>query len=98
MKIETFERIFANLHDKTEYIIHTRNWRQTLSHRLVLKKVHRMIKFNQNTWLKPEKKWKMILKKISVSWWIMQVLQKLWKMWENIEISNLSQQKEEGII
>ena len=98
MKTETFERLFTNLHDKTEYVIHIRNWRQTLSHRLVLKKVHRMIKFNQNTWLKPEKNRKMILKKISVSWWIMQVLQKLWKIRENIEISNLSQQKEERII
>ena len=39
--------------DKTEYIIHIRNLKQALNHRLVLKKVHRVIKFNQNAWLKP---------------------------------------------
>ena len=30
-----------------------RNLKQTLNHELVLKKVHRVIKFNQNAWLKP---------------------------------------------
>ena len=38
MEIEKFEKFVANLHDK--YIIHIR------------KKVHRVIKFNQNAWLK----------------------------------------------
>ena len=33
-----------------------------------------------------------------LSWWIMQFLEKLWKMWGNIEIFNFPQQKEEGII
>ena len=36
-------------------------------------------------------------KDFSLSWWIMQRLEKLWKMWENIETSNSSQQIEEGI-
>ena len=53
MKIETIEILVANLHDKTEYIIHIRNLKQTLNHGIVLKKVHRVIKFNQNAWLKP---------------------------------------------
>ena len=30
-----------------------RNLKQKLNHGLVLKKVHRVIKFNQNAWLKP---------------------------------------------
>ena len=38
----------ANLHDKTEYIIHVGNLKQTLNHGLVLKNVHKVIKFNQN--------------------------------------------------
>ena len=42
-----------NLHDKTEYVIHIRNLKQAINHRLILKKVHRVIKFNQNAWLKP---------------------------------------------
>ena len=32
-------------------VIHIRNSKQTLNHGLVLKKVHRVIKFNQNAWL-----------------------------------------------
>ena len=32
---------------------------------------------------------KIILKKTFSSWWIMQFLEKLWKMWESIEILNL---------
>ena len=37
----------------TEYVIHIRNLKQALNHGLVLKKVHKVIKFNQNAWLKP---------------------------------------------
>ena len=53
MKIEKVEKLVANLHDKGEYVMHIRNLKQTLNHRLVLKKVNRVIKFNQNAWLKP---------------------------------------------
>ena len=53
MKIEKVEKFAANLNDKTEYFIHIRNLREALSHRLVLKKVHRMIKLKQKAWLKP---------------------------------------------
>ena len=40
----------------------------------------------------------MILRNIFLSWWIMEVLEKLWEMSENIEILNLSQDKEEETI
>ena len=40
MKIEKFKKLFRNL-------------KQALNHRSVLKKVFKVIKFNQNTWLKP---------------------------------------------
>ena len=39
--------------DKKEYVLHIRNLKQALDHRLVLKKVHEVIKFNEKTWLKP---------------------------------------------
>ena len=52
MKIEKVKKIVDNLHDKTEYVIHIKNLRQALNCRLVLKKVHRVIKFNQNARLK----------------------------------------------
>ena len=53
MKIEKAEKLVANLRDKTEYVIHIRNLKQVLTHRLILKKVRRIIKINQKSWLKP---------------------------------------------
>ena len=38
----------ANLHDNIEYVAHIRN----IKHGLVLKKLHRIIKFKQKAWLK----------------------------------------------
>ena len=55
IKMEKFEKLVANLRDKTEYAITIRNLtirKLTLNHGLVLKKVHRVIKFNQNAQLK----------------------------------------------
>ena len=40
MKIKKVEKLVANLHDKTKYIIHIRNLKQALNHGLVLRKVH----------------------------------------------------------
>ena len=80
MKIEKIEKLVANLYDKTEYVIHIRNLKQALNHRLVLKKVHRNVKFYEKAWLKPlywyehiskKKNQKVILKTILLSWWIM---------------------------
>ena len=93
-------------HDSNEYVIHIKVCAQALNHGLVLKKVHRAIKFNQNTWLKPyidintglRKKAKNDFEKDFLIWWIMQFLEKIWEMWENIETLNLSQQNEEGTI
>ena len=34
-------------------VIHVRNLKQTLNHGIVVKKVHRVMKFNQKTWVKP---------------------------------------------
>ena len=53
MKIEKVEKLVANLHNKTECVIHIRNLKRALHHGLVLEKFHRVIKFNQNAWLKP---------------------------------------------
>ena len=52
IKIEKDKKLVPDLHDKTEYVIHIRNLKQALNHRLVLKKVHRAIEFNQKPWLK----------------------------------------------
>ena len=53
IKIEKVEQLVANLHDKTEQVMHIINLKQASNHGLVLKNIHRMIKFNQNAWLKP---------------------------------------------
>ena len=53
MKIGKVKKLVANLHDKTEYVIHIINLKQALNHGLVSKKVHKVIKVNQNAWLKP---------------------------------------------
>ena len=52
MKLEKFEKLLTNLHDKSEDAIHIRNLKQALNHGLILKKVHTVIKFNQKAWLK----------------------------------------------
>ena len=101
MKIEKFEKLVANLHDKSEYVIQIRNLKQTLNHGLVFKKVHKVqISFSLvKIWiLIKDKKQEMIWKKILLIWWIMLLLEKLWKMWENLDILNLLQQKEEETI
>ena len=53
MKIEKVEKLVAKLLDKKEYFIHIRDLKQALDQGLILKKVHRVIKFNENVWLKP---------------------------------------------
>ena len=52
MKIAKVENLAANVHDKSEYVIHITILKQALNHGLVLKKVYEVIKFNQNSWLK----------------------------------------------
>ena len=53
MKLRKVKKLVTNLLDKTEYLIHIRNLKQALNHGLILKKVHKVIKFNQKAWLKP---------------------------------------------
>ena len=44
MKIGKVEKLVANLHDKTEYIIHITNLKQALNHGLVFKRYKEGIK------------------------------------------------------
>ena len=53
MKTEKVERLVTSWQDKTEYVIHIINLKQALNHGLILEKVYRMIKYNQNCLLKP---------------------------------------------
>ena len=41
------------MYDKKGYVVHIRSLKQALNHGLILKKVHRVIQFNQEAWRKP---------------------------------------------
>ena len=53
MKIRKCNKLVCNLYDKKEYIVHIRALKQALNYGLILKKVHRVIQFSQEAWLKP---------------------------------------------
>ena len=53
IKIEKVEKLVENLHDKEAYVIRIRNLKQPLNHGLISTKSHRVITFNQKSWLKP---------------------------------------------
>ena len=51
-KINKIEKLICNLSGKENYVVHIRSLKQALNHQQILKKVHRVIQFNQKTWLK----------------------------------------------
>ena len=53
MKIDKCKELVCNLRNKEKYVVHVKLLKQALSHRLKLKKVHKIIEFNQEAWLKP---------------------------------------------
>ena len=52
MKIDKTQKLVCNLRDKKKYVVHISILKQALEHGLKLKKVHRVIEFNQEAWLK----------------------------------------------
>ena len=46
-------KLINTLHDKKNYVIHIRALKQALDHGLKLTKVHKVIEFKQEAWLKP---------------------------------------------
>ena len=52
MKINKCSKVVCNLYDKNNYVVHIRSLKQALDHRVILKKVHRVIQFNEEAWLK----------------------------------------------
>ena len=53
MKIDKCKKLVCNLRNKKKYVVHIRPLKQALKHGLKFKKVHRIIEFNQEAWLKP---------------------------------------------
>ena len=95
-KVNKVEKLICDIEDKKKYVIHIRALKQALNNGLRLKKVHKIIQFKQEAWLKVcidmntelKKMQRMNLRKISLNLWIILFLEKLWKMLEIIEISN----------
>ena len=52
-KINKIEKLVTTLEDKENYVVHIATLKQALNHGLKLKKVHRVITFKQEAWLKP---------------------------------------------
>ena len=83
MKIDKCKKPVCNLHDKKRYVLHIRSLKQALDYGLKLEKIHRVIEFNQKSWLKPYINMNTELRKIAKT-----DLERQWKMLENTEITN----------
>ena len=53
MEINKCKKLVCNLYDQKKYVVHIKSLKQALNHGLKLKKIHRVIEFNQKAWLKP---------------------------------------------
>ena len=51
-KLGNVEKLITSTDDKENYVIHISALNQALNHGLILKKVHRVIEFRQEAWLK----------------------------------------------
>ena len=53
MEVNKCKKLVCNLCNKKKYAAHINTLKQALNHGLKLKKIHRIIEFNQEAWLKP---------------------------------------------
>ena len=53
MEVNKCKKLVCNLFNKKKYVVHINALKQALNHGLKLKKIHRVIEFNQEAWLKP---------------------------------------------
>ena len=96
MKNDKCKKLVSNLCNKKKYVVHIRSLKQALNHGLQFKKVHRIIEFNQEAWLKPYIDMNTELRKIAKNDFekdffklmITRYLERQWKMLENTEILN----------
>ena len=51
-EIKKCNKLVCNIHDKENYVVYTRAFKQALNHGLIFKKAHRVIQFNKKTWSK----------------------------------------------
>ena len=53
MEVNKCKNLVCNLFHKKKYVAHINTLKQALNHGLKFKKIHRVIEFNQEAWLKP---------------------------------------------
>ena len=53
MEINKCKKLVCNLYNKKKYVAHINTSKQALNHGLKFKKIHRVVQFNQEAWLKP---------------------------------------------
>ena len=53
MEINKCKKLVCNLYNKKKYVVPINSLKQALNHGLKLKKIHRIIEFNQKALLKP---------------------------------------------
>ena len=53
MRIDKCKKLVCNLRNKKKSVVHIRSLKQGLNHGLKLNKIHRIIEFDQEAWLKP---------------------------------------------
>ena len=51
MEVNKCKKLVCNLFSKKKYVAHINALKQALNHGLKLKKIHRVIEFNQEAWL-----------------------------------------------
>ena len=96
MKIDKCKKLVCNLHEKKRHVLHIRSLKQALDCRLKLEKIHRVIEFNQESWLKPYINMNTELRKIAKNDFEKDFfklmnnadMERQWKMLENTEILN----------
>ena len=52
-KVNKCEKFVCSIEDKERCVVHISALKQALNHGLILKRVHRVIQFNQEAWMKP---------------------------------------------
>ena len=67
IKMDNVEKLICSFKPKNHYVLHYRNLKQYLEEGMILKKVHRGIKFYQSKWMEPYIRKNTDLRKVATS-------------------------------
>lgn len=91
--IDKCQKLVSNMHDKKNYVAVMKALKLAFDFKLTLEEVHRVIKFNQDVWLKPyiDMTTELNQKKTFLCQWIILCLERLWRVQGITETLNLGQ-------